>query len=276
MLNIFSRSTARSTQGAASTPSAQSAQSAQADYLRKFLDNKEENLFLGSFESLDAARAAIPAESAVGYDHEAAARSMYSHQICAWDYAPLFWLLDAFHGGSTTVFDLGGHIGIKYYAFRRVIAYPQALHWRVCDLPGVIKVGQELAIEREAIHQLSFGTEISGAEDADVLLLSGSLQYLPLRISEILARLQNKPRRLILNITAVHDERTMYTLNSIGHAVCPYRIQHRDELLGEIRDAGYRRRDVWRNDSKPICIPFVDGGNDAYYFGCCFDRRGVS
>jgi putative methyltransferase (TIGR04325 family) len=75
----------------------------------------------------------------------------------------------------------------------------------------------------------------------------------------------------VLNTTAVHPERTLYTLNSIGFAVCPYRIQHHDQLLAELAASGYKRRDAWRNEGKPIEVPFVDGGDKPYYAGCCFD-----
>ena len=79
---------------------------------------------------------------------------------------------------------------------------------------------------------------------------------------------------VVLNTTAVHPERTIYTLNSIGFAVCPYRIQHDEELWAELRNAGYKRRDAWRNEGKPIEVPFVEGGDKPYYAGCCFDLAG--
>jgi hypothetical protein len=63
-----------------------------------------------------------------------------------------------------------------------------------------------------------------------------------------------------LNITEVHASRTVYTLNSIGCAICPCRIQFADELLSELRQHRYRRRDVWRNDGKSITILFVERG----------------
>ena len=85
-------------------------------------------------------------------------------------------------------------------------------------------------------------------------------------MKDILQALEVPPKRIILNTTAVHESRTLYTLNSIAYGVCPYRVQHHEEVFKEIRDAGYRRRDVWRNDSKPIRIPFVEGGDAAYYF----------
>ena len=101
--------------------------------------------------------------------------------------------------------------------------------------------------------------------------VSGSLQYLPVRMDAILSALAVKPRRIVMNTTAVHPERTIYTLNSIGVAVCAYRIQHHDELLADLARSGYRKRDVWRNEGKPIEVPFVDGGDKPYYAGCCFD-----
>ena len=240
-------------------------------YRRKFLENREENLFMGSFKSFATAEASAPTSKAVGYDN-APADAFYSHQVAFYDYPGLFWLGRSLDDGMRRIFDLGGHVGIKYYAFRRMLDYPADLRWRVCDVPSVVKSGRELAVQREATAQLSFTTEIRDASGCDVLYASGSLQYLPQRISEIIAALPVKPRRIVLNTTAVHPERTLYTLNSIGFAVCPYRIQHHDELLAELAAAGYKRRDAWRNEGKPIEVPFVDGGDKPYYAGCCFDR----
>jgi putative methyltransferase (TIGR04325 family) len=242
----------------------------EAAYRRKFLDNREENLFMGSFKSFEAAEAGAPPSKAVGYDN-APADAYYSHQLYFYDYPGLFWLGRSLDDGMRKVFDLGGHVGIKYYAFRRVLAYPADLRWTVCDVPAVVKSGRELAVQREATAQLNFTTDYREAGGCDVLYASGSLQYLPKRIAEIIADLPAKPKRIILNTTAVHPERTLYTLNSIGFAVCPYRIQHHDQVLAELAEAGYKRRDAWRNEGKVIEVPFVDGGDKPYYAGCCFD-----
>ncbi|RYF66330.1 MAG: methyltransferase, TIGR04325 family [Comamonadaceae bacterium] len=243
----------------------------ESAYRKKFLDNREENLFMGSFESFAAAEAGAPPSKAIGYDNAEAAKTLYSHQVYFYDYPALFWLGRALDEGMTSVFDLGGHVGIKYYAFRRMLNYPANLRWTVCDVPGVVQTGQELAVERGATAQLGFTVERNDASGCDVLYASGCLQYLPERLSEILAKLPVKPKRVIVNTAAVHPDKTLYTLNSIGFAVCPYRIQHHDELLGELAHAGYKRRDAWRNEGKPIEVPFVDGGDKPYYAGCCFD-----
>jgi putative methyltransferase (TIGR04325 family) len=243
-------------------------------YRRKFLLNETENLFMGSFESFAAAEAGAPESKAVGYSNAKAAGELYTHQIYFYDYPGLFWLGRSFDEGMRRVFDLGGHVGIKYYAFRRVLPYPDGLRWTVCDVPGVVQSGKELAVQRDATAQLDFTTDYRGASGCDVLYASGSLQYLPQRIAEILAGLAVKPRRIVLNTTAVHPDRTLYTINSIGIAFCAYRIQHIEELWAELRDAGYKRRDAWRNEGKPIEVPFVEGGDKPYYAGCCFDLAG--
>ncbi|QSI30485.1 methyltransferase, TIGR04325 family [Variovorax sp. RKNM96] len=244
--------------------------SPETAYRQKFLNNQDENLFMGSFESFAAAEAGAPPSKAVGYDHAAAA-NLYSPQIYFYDYPGLFWLGRSIDAGLTRIFDLGGHIGIKYYAFRRVLTYPDSLRWTVCDVPSVIENGRAVAEQREVTAQLAFTTDYREASGCDVLYASGSLQYLTVRIDEILSSLAVKPRRIVLNTTAVHPERTIYTLNSIGVAVCPYRIEHHDGLLQTLTRSGYRKRDVWRNEGKLIEVPFVDGGDLPYYAGCCFD-----
>ena len=241
----------------------------KAAYQRKFLDNREEQLFLGSYENFTAAAAGAP-HYALPRDREDLA-PLVIPQVYASDYPSVFWLNKALSEGMRSVFDLGGHVGIKYYAFRRMLSYPADLRWTVCDNAELVRQGQALAVQREVAGQLAFTTQLQAASGHDVLYASGSLAFMPARISEIIAALPSKPRRILLNSTAVHPDRTLYTLQNSGFAVSPYRIQHHDELLAELSQAGYRRRDGWRNEGKPIRVPFVDGGEKPYYAGCCFD-----
>ena len=245
----------------------------KAAYEKKFLANRDENLFMGSFENFEQARENVPASHASGYDNAAGAKTMYSHQIYNWDYPALFWIGDSVHRGMRSVFDLGGHVGIKYYAFGRVVDFPPELRWTVCDVPGVAQTGKELAAERGAGQKLRFCTDWREADGTDVLLISGALQYLPTTLGQILAGLARKPRRVILNTTAMHAERTIFTHNSIGIGICPYRIQKQDEIQNDLVQAGYRRKDSWINEGKPIQVPFVEGGDAPYYGGMCFDLK---
>lgn len=247
----------------------------ESSYRKRFLANKDENLFMGSFGSFAEAQSKAPPSKAIGYDNEDAA-DLYQPQVYSFDYPALFWIERSIQEGMRRIFDLGGHIGIKYHAFKRLSDWPADIQWKVCDVPRVVQAGRELAAQRNVGDQLSFCTDFREASGFDVLYVSGCLQYLPTPMGEILASLQEKPARIIINATATHLKRTIFTLNSIGVAVCPYRIQHYDELMAEVVQAGYRRRDGWRNEGKPlkpILVPFVPGGDEALYVGACWDRR---
>ena len=241
-------------------------------YRRQFLANTQENLFMGRFDSWQEALNAVPTHRPTGYDNPESAQIPYTSRIQSWDYPVLYWLRDAFDRGMRRIFDLGGHLGVKYYGFRRVLPYPADLAWTVCDVPAVVALGREHAAARSVDDRLSFTSEFAAARSADVLFASGSLQYLPQTLAEQLATLPERPRRLILNTTATHPDGTFYTVNSIGTAYCPYRIQQWQAIEDELERAGYQRRDAWRNDGKPILVPFEDGGDKAYYGGGCFDR----
>lgn len=240
-------------------------------YRQKFLNNRDEHLFWGSYESFDAAIAALPKSKPSGFDNVEEAKRLFTSQILFYDYPALFWLARSFDDGLRSVFDLGGHAAIKYHAFRRMLRYPPDMHWRTCDVAGVIQAGREIAAERGIGSQLSFTTDYKEASGFDVLFIAGCLQFLPERISAILANLSAKPKRIILNATTVHPQRTIYTVHSIGFAFTPYKIQKYDDLIDDLVKSGYVRRDAWRNEGKLIDVPFIEGGEKAYYAGCCFD-----
>jgi putative methyltransferase (TIGR04325 family) len=61
------------------------------------------------------------------------------------DYPVMFWLEKFIGEGCRKFFDLGGHIGVSYYAYQLHIGYPQDLRWTVCDVPAVVAKGRELS-----------------------------------------------------------------------------------------------------------------------------------
>jgi putative methyltransferase (TIGR04325 family) len=240
---------------------------------RRFLENQTENLFFGVFDTFDAAKASAPSNLQLGYDNDDSANIDYVSTISPRDYPAMFWLLHSFHDGMRSVFDLGGHVGVKYYAFRRAMGFPSALKWLVCDVPAVVVRGREMAAARAPEGNLSFTDRFSDASGNDILFASGSLQYLPMELSEILRNLQRLPRRIIVNTTPVHKELSYFTLNSIGTAYCPYRIQARNTFVDSIQALGYYKRDEWENTGKGMEIP----GNRTFsldaYSGFCFDLK---
>lgn len=246
---------------------------AQRRYVRRFVNNRDQNLFLGVFDSFDAAAASAPKVRPVGYDNEDSANMPYASVITPRDYPAVFWLSRSFTEGMRSVLDLGGHLGVKYYAFRRVIGYPDDLRWTVCDVPAVVKRGRELAVTRAREGKLHFTEHFEEAANHEVLFASGSLQYLPMTLAELLRRLPKMPRRLVINGTPIHQTKSFFTLNSIGTAFCPYRVQARERFIEEIRLLGYDKRDEWENTGKAMVIPYKAGYDVPHYSGFCFDRK---
>ncbi len=242
-------------------------------YKARFLDNADQNLFYGVYPTFGAAAASAPAARHVGYDNEESANIAYASAITPWDYAPMFWLAQSFAQGMRSVFDLGGHVGVKYYAYRRPIGYPEALRWTVCDVPAVVERGRALARTRAPEGCLHFTDRYEDASGHDVLFASGSLQYLPLTLAELIRKLATKPRRLIINTTPIHPSRSFFTLNSIGTAFCAYRVQARDDFVKAVIDLGYERVDEWQNLGKGLQLPYEDGYDVPHYSGFCFNRR---
>src|SRR5215471_1628225 len=189
-------------------------------YERAFAHNVHSNLFRGVYATYGEAAESAPRGRPVGYDNEGSAK-LYGDlatRIASHDYPAMLWLQRLFDDGSKNLFDFGGHVGITYYAYRKYLRYPAGLRWRVYDLPAVVAEGVERAMQRDRERQLSFSERFGDASGADILFASGSLQYIPSRIGDMLVGLSDRPRNIVVNQLPVHPEKSYFTLNSIGTA----------------------------------------------------------
>lgn len=242
---------------------------------RRFESNTGANLFRGVFATFDEALASAPANRPHGYDNESSA-ALYlerSRRLYATDYPVLFWLARLGGEGPLRVFDLGGHIGVSYYAYRRHLAFPEGARWVVHDVPAVMARGRVLAAGRDPDGRLGFADRFDEAADADVLLAQGSLQYLPDTLGERLLALPRRPRHLLVNLTPLHETLAYFTLQSIGTAYCPYRVDSVPGILAQLDAAGYDLLDQWENPDKKCTIPFHPRHSLDQYYGFCFRRR---
>lgn len=169
------------------------------------------------------------------------------------DYPILVWLASAFTK-SSTVFDLGGNVGHGYYTYKKFLQYPADLQWLVCEIPEVVKAGEELA-RRGNNPGLLFTTEFNRSENSGILITCGTLQYIEPSLAEMLGKLQTKPRHILINQVPFYDGETFITLQNIGYAFCPYKIQNRHEFIESLAALGYELIDNWKLD-RSCSIPF--------------------
>ena len=244
----------------------------KAAFDRRFEGNIPAHLFRGVFDTFDAAAAAAPDSLPLGYDNDASS-NLYLQRlhIDEYDYPAMFWIAQSMTEGLRTIVDLGGSVGIKYFAFGRVMAFPADLVWRVIEVPAVVERGRRLAVDKGASRSLEFSVHLADADGVDVVFASGSLQYLPQTLAQMLTSMTRKPRRIIVNTTPSHPSRSFFTLNSIGTAYCPYRVQSHEDFVTDVTREGFVLRDQWLNRGKGMFLPFESGASVDHYSGFCFD-----
>jgi putative methyltransferase (TIGR04325 family) len=236
-------------------------------YERYFRSAVNCHLFCGVFESFAEAEAFIRRQHASGYNQSAAA-TMYGDELGELrhtDYPVLFWLKQILHE-TRHVVDFGGHVGLKYYSFEEYLSFPDTLRWTVCDVPAVVEAGIALAAQ-ERVTALQFVTDFNVVSGSDVLFCSGSLQYVEESLASKLDSIKDKPRHLIVNSTPMTDGAEFFTVNNIGTAFCPYKIQNVDQFVADMRRIGYDVVDRWENHGKTCTIPYHSSHDVLHYTG---------
>ena len=238
-------------------------------YRRMFSHNRNGNAYLGVYPSFQAAMDAAPQNLPTSYDNDVAGQLYRDRlqRVTVSDYPLIHWLQQLFAAGRRRVFDLGGHIGVSYYSFRQYLDYPADLHWLVHDTPSVVETGREWALQNDPWRQLGFAATANEASDREILIASGSLQYLDYSLPELLGRLADAPQHVLVNTTPMHPERSYFTLQNLGSAICPYRITAVPEFVEEMRAVGYEVIDRWESFERHLRLPFEPLHSIDRYYG---------
>lgn len=242
-------------------------------YNKKFATAKKANLFKGIFDSFEEAAASSPKTKNIGYDNEEPANMYHERmkRVYPADYPVMFWLSSLLKNNAS-VFDLGGHIGVTYYAYKKYLDYPETLDWTVCDVPEVVKSGKTIARQKN-IPDLTFTSDYKALNGYDILLLSGSLQYIDIPLSEIITAVDQPPRHVMVNMLPIYNGQSFVTLQNIGTAFCPYRIFNTEEFITSMQETGYKLIDIWENAEKSCHLPFNPEHSLKRYHGLYFEKN---
>ncbi|HEX7868380.1 MAG TPA: methyltransferase, TIGR04325 family [Variovorax sp.] len=228
---------------------------------QQFLSEAGFGSYFGVFGTFAQARDWLPASPE--FDHAALAAEyvdVRAKKVFPYDYPVMWWLERAFREGSTRVLDIGGSVGVHFYAYRRYFEMPRGLSWRVVEVPAIASIGQEMAARAEPeADGLSFADDLERALDGgdDIWIAAGSLQYFEnARPGDLLRRCRVRPRHVLLNKLPLHDGEDYVTTQNIG-AGCfaPAHVYNRRRFIEEIEARGYTLRDQWQVLERSIYLP---------------------
>ena len=229
------------------------------------------NAVRGVFDSFEAAARSAPADVKIGYDHPEHA-TMYDGrlgELVPSDYPVLFWF-SRLLPETSSLLDLGGHVGLLYHGFARRLIIPPSYRWLICDVPHIVERGRAEAVRRGTL-QLHFTTEWLDGDGSDVLLASGVLQYLEEPIAERLRRWKRLPDHVIISNTPMYQGPAYVTLQNTHLSYNPYQVFNRVELVRSIEALGYEVRDAWRTD-RSLRVPLHPERTVESYQGLYFRR----
>lgn len=201
--------------------------------------------FVGAYPNREAAVAQIPIGIPNSYDHDDIAPLnfdvMCETQI--WDYPIMLWL-DRLVCPGANILDAGGHFGTKFIAFRDRVDL-NSVAWTVYDLPSTIRAALKLQESSVLPEQIKFVHDLTDVTEPDILLASGLLQYLDIEFHELVAKLPQPPKHILLNKVATTEGATVVTLEKIGSGRVPYQIRNRASFERSLSDMGYLIHDSW-------------------------------
>jgi putative methyltransferase (TIGR04325 family) len=253
----------------------------QARSYEHFFESAEAfGFFRGVFDTFEQAVGTAPHNRPIGFDLPEAAR-MYDDrhdQVFAYDYPVLFWLTSILgrDAREVQIFDFGGHVGLQFYGYQKVLPFPPGLRWRVCDMPAVVEQGRALATQRGVTDRLSFTTSIADADGADVFIAAGSLQFVQSpSLGQSLERLARKPTHLLLNKIPLRDGPGFVTLQNAGTAFVAQYVFERRAFVDDLTRLGYEVVDRWEDRVHSCHVPFHPDKAVPHYSGLYLRRSGA-
>ncbi len=217
-------------------------------YRRCFESSKGFAMHSGVFRTFEEAIAAAP--SSAGFNQARSASDFVDRldRVFAYDYPVLFWLQRIFREStSLRLLDIGGNIGVHYFAYGKYIDFPSQLKWRVAEVEEVAKSGRVRA-QKMGDANLEFTTSFEDLDTpaTDIIHSAGALHYIgrPF-LWDVIARAKSKPRDIILNKLPLYQGADFVSLQNIGAGFSPLHVWNRPTFIARFEQLGYQLVDDW-------------------------------
>ena len=231
--------------------------------------------FRRKFDSLAEARRAADAFTKWGHEHPTnVTRHLEAlESLRESDYPVLYcWL--QIRPEPRRVLDLGGNVGNLFYAYRRYLRFSCDLTWDIVELPSVREAGERLATQRKE-NRLRYIDAIRCAEEVDLFLSSGSLQYFDESLPDLLLQLKQFPSHVIINRVPVCNGKEVCTVQDGWTYLVPCKIQNADALVSGMARIGYELVERWEANEMRQLVPLYPESSAFRYSGFYFRRRGL-
>lgn len=216
--------------------------------------------YYGLFESFEEARAWLP--KTPEFNSELLVTEyveVRSKRVFEYDY-PVMWRLEhALRHGAKGILDIGGSVGVHYYAYLPYIQQLERQHWQVVEVPAIAAVGRKLA-KQNAAKGLCFLEDLDQAVRSakqDIWLSAGAIQYVEDgRPDLLLRRAGTRPRHVLLNKLPLYDGPDFVTTQNIGDgSYSPLHVYNRQRFVERIQSLGYRLKDEWAVNERSLHLP---------------------
>ncbi len=212
--------------------------------------------YRGRFKSSQEATESLPAARRSTYDNdEFVSINVESFsQVHSFDWPVLFFLQRLIHERALRVVtDFGGHVGVKFYAYRGLLDFPEDLRWQVVEVPAMVREGRRRV--PAGVTSLEFFERLEETTACDVLICSGALQYAGVPLTELVERAPQKPKVVVLNKVPVSSRGAdFFTLERFGATAIPNHI-FSAEMLDEARlRLGYTLAASWTIPDRDFAV----------------------
>lgn len=233
----------------------------RARYKRIFFSGKSRSWALwGAYRSMDEARAQIGDPAKATYDNKQIVdvNLDWFSRVSLFDYPVIYWLARLLNERKLrSLVDFGGHIGVKYYAYRDHLSIPEDFLWQVVDVPAMIERGKQKA-DSQGLQALKFFDDISAAQPCELLFCSGSLQYAPNTIDEVVSKMTSRPKYIVINKLGVLPDRELVSLENFESSWIPYRIHSLQKFNQSLVNIDYKLVDSWAIEERTYDVPFIE------------------
>jgi putative methyltransferase (TIGR04325 family) len=241
----------------------------------RFLSKKSFFTYYGVFESFEDARKNLPVTKEFNKRQLAEEYvAVRTNRIFTYDYPVMYWLASAFASGATSVFDLGGSVGVHFHSYRKFMPYPDKLSWIVCETPEIAQVGRELA-ETRGTSEIAFVDRLEPDRiKCNIWICAGALQYVEnARPKELLKACASHPEHIILNKLPLYDGDDFVVAQNIGEGCfAPAYVYGKDRFIEEIESMGYALTDLWDVPERDLYIPGIPEKSFPSFSGLYFKR----